>query len=537
MADGGKIKSFYEVVYIDRDKTKKVVAKFIDKHEAYVSANNLMINMPKVGKTGTYVVNENTTNKFKDGGYMAKGGEMREHKWYVVSAKEDKVVSKGFDSEEDAKKEMYDLYEKNKDFSLATKKMAKGGKTAVRNEGVDEISEMGGKRYGVEIQDEESGDVLDYEYFDSEEEAEDFVNKYKRGGYMADGGRIKGRNNETGETYGVVIGSVKKSDENIEDGTEMNVRKGYSSRISEVKLVFDNNGNLYEITDYGYALEGNYPETSGGTVKTYIANKKETLEILSKKYNPAFAKKLIELAKNPKMAEGGMTEHGLKIGDTIVDNIFWDDSIKVLNNKTGYAVVDLENGERKGEMAKGGSLTDNFSDKIEEGDIVWDERNKSYGVVLNTYDYKYGEIRLDSDGNQPIEYLHKLGSEKDKGTKAKLQDALLAYKSLRLKWPEYKYEKVNYEKGGYMADGGVTAKEVVESNADMVLSQIKAVKHHAEELSSVVSRKSNIEAWVVGKIERASTDLSDITHYLEGNKDKMSMGGTVRHYAHKMDKK
>jgi hypothetical protein len=92
-------------------------------------------------------------------------------------------------------------------------------------------------------------------------------------------------------------------------------------------------------------------------------------------------------------------------------------------------------------------------------------------------------------------------------------------------------------KGGYMADGGVTVKEVVESNADMVLSQIKAVKHHAEELSSVVSRKSNIEAWVVGKIERASTDLSDITHYLEGNKDKMSMGGTVRHYAHKMDKK
>jgi hypothetical protein len=93
------------------------------------------------------------------------------------------------------------------------------------------------------------------------------------------------------------------------------------------------------------------------------------------------------------------------------------------------------------------------------------------------------------------------------------------------------------EKGGYMADGGVTEKEVVESNAEMVLSQIKAVKHHAEELSRVVSTKSNIEAWVVGKIERASTDLSDITHYLEGNKDKMSMGGTVRYYAHKMDKK
>jgi hypothetical protein len=322
-------------------------------------------------------------------------------------------------------------------------KKEKGGKIAVRNEGVDEISEMGGKRYGVEIQDEESGDVLDYEYFDSEEEAEDFVNKYKRGGYMADGGRIKGRNNETGESYGVVIGSVKKADEFDGGGIQMNVRNSYDSRISESTLYFDNDGNLISITNYGSAYDGKYPSTGYGSGTNYNGNKKETLEILSKKYNPAFAKKLIELAKNPKMAEGGMTEHGLKIGDTIVDNIFWDDSIKVLNNKTGYAVVDLEHGKRKDEMAK----------------------------------------------------------------------------------------------GGYMAEGGVTAKEVVESNADMVLSQIKAVKHHAEELSSVVSRKSNIEAWVVGKIERASTDLSDITHYLEGNKDKMSMGGTVRHYAHKMDKK
>jgi hypothetical protein len=261
---------------------------------------------------------------------------------------------------------------------------------------------------------------------------------------LADGGRVKGRNNETGETYGVVIGSVKKSDENIEDGTEMNVRKSYSSRISEVKLVFDNNGNLYEITDYGYALEGNYPDTSRGSGRNYNADKKETLEILSKKYNPAFAKKLIELAKNPKMAEGGMTEHGLRIGDKITTDMFWDNQIVVENTKTNKrAQIDLETGKRKDEM----------------------------------------------------------------------------------------------EKGGYMADGGVTEKEVVDSNAEMVLSQIKAVKHHAEELSSVVSRKSNIEAWVVGKIERASTDLSDITHYLEGNKDKMSMGGTVRHYAQKMDKK
>ena len=92
-------------------------------------------------------------------------------------------------------------------------------------------------------------------------------------------------------------------------------------------------------------------------------------------------------------------------------------------------------------------------------------------------------------------------------------------------------------KGGYMAEGGVTEKEVVDSNAQMVLSNVKEVKHHADELSKVVTKKSNIEAWVVAKIERASTDLSDVTHYLEGQHDKMSMGGSVYNHLHEMDKK
>ena len=83
------------------------------------------------------------------------------------------------------------------------------------------------------------------------------------------------------------------------------------------------------------------------------------------------------------------------------------------------------------------------------------------------------------------------------------------------------------EKGGYMAKGGISDKEVAESNAEMVLSQIKAVKHHAQELSNVVSKNSDIEAWVVAKIERASTDLSDITHYLEFQTNKMAMGGEI----------
>lgn len=76
--------------------------------------------------------------------------------------------------------------------------------------------------------------------------------------------------------------------------------------------------------------------------------------------------------------------------------------------------------------------------------------------------------------------------------------------------------------GKHYDKGGETDEDIVKSNSLMVLSQIKEIKHHADEISNLVSIDSNIEAWVVGKIERASTDLSDITHYLDGKSSYMT---------------
>jgi hypothetical protein len=73
-----------------------------------------------------------------------------------------------------------------------------------------------------------------------------------------------------------------------------------------------------------------------------------------------------------------------------------------------------------------------------------------------------------------------------------------------------------------MEDGG----EIANSNNEMLQSQLKAVEHHAKELSNIITDKTPIEAWVVGKIERASTDLSDITHYLDGAK--FEDGGEIK---------
>ena len=108
-----------------------------------------------------------------------------------------------------------------------------------------------------------------------------------------------------------------------------------------------------------------------------------------------------------------------------------------------------------------------------------------------------------------------------------LKEAIEDYARLVKSYPKNNYPQQRKEFVGQYAEGGISDKEVAESNAEMVLSQIKAVKHHAQELSNVVSKNSDIEAWVVAKIERASTDLSDITHYLEFQTKKMAMGGEI----------
>jgi hypothetical protein len=72
-----------------------------------------------------------------------------------------------------------------------------------------------------------------------------------------------------------------------------------------------------------------------------------------------------------------------------------------------------------------------------------------------------------------------------------------------------------YRKGGSIAD----------ENSNMVRSQNKAISHHTEELETQLNKGKETPAWVVSKVSRASNDLSDVTHYLEG--EKMADGGNI----------
>jgi hypothetical protein len=66
----------------------------------------------------------------------------------------------------------------------------------------------------------------------------------------------------------------------------------------------------------------------------------------------------------------------------------------------------------------------------------------------------------------------------------------------------------------------------VYDNKRMLENQANEIEHHSEELSEQVKNTKKVPAWVIAKMERATTDLSDITHYLDGE-NKMANGGNV----------
>jgi hypothetical protein len=52
-------------------------------------------------------------------------------------------------------------------------------------------------------------------------------------------------------------------------------------------------------------------------------------------------------------------------------------------------------------------------------------------------------------------------------------------------------------------------------NRDMVISQLKAIHHHEEEMLNTLKKSGEVEAWVLSKVSNASNDLSNVAHYLE----------------------
>lgn len=63
-------------------------------------------------------------------------------------------------------------------------------------------------------------------------------------------------------------------------------------------------------------------------------------------------------------------------------------------------------------------------------------------------------------------------------------------------------------------------------NALMVENNNKQIAHHTKEMEEALKDTDHVPAWVVAKVNRSASDLSDATHYLEGEeKEKYDKGG------------
>ena len=95
----------------------------------------------------------------------------------------------------------------------------------------------------------DGSDFFDIKIFKNKKDLSDFVGTLAKQGYKltresVNEVSIKGRNNKTGETFGMVIGSDKK---NREGNFELTIRISYSSRISSYKFTFNSNNELINI--------------------------------------------------------------------------------------------------------------------------------------------------------------------------------------------------------------------------------------------------------------------------------------------------
>jgi hypothetical protein len=79
--------------------------------------------------------------------------------------------------------------------------------------------------------------------------------------------------------------------------------------------------------------------------------------------------------------------------------------------------------------------------------------------------------------------------------------------------------------GKKYAEGGETEGN---ENKEMLENQAYNISHHSKELNDALKHTKSVEPWVITKTQRASTDLADITHYLDGkNAPKMAHGGST----------
>ena len=293
-------------------------------------------------------------------------------------------------------------------------------------------------------------------------------------------------------------------------------------------------GKWYE----GDVITGEQPYGWGG--KTYMGYLKpeQIASYLSMDYNSSF--KVIDVHKNGgKMVRGGKTD-STEIFDLEYGDVFQVTKPNHDFNGAYFVYVDLEDSDESIYIE---ALL--FPGLENQSVLMLDARLKNRGYYINIKDIQDGDIRILTKaeaGEMLMKYYIRKNKFEDGGN-IKIGDYVTVKYPNETKAIKRKVTYIDKDNNGNvisyffkdgsnaspkllihkMEDGGNIAKE----NNEMLHSQAKEAKHHIEELHEILTSKTKVEPWVVAKMTRAKTDLSDITHYLEGMPNKMAKGGKL----------
>jgi hypothetical protein len=442
---------------------------------------------------------------------MAKGGVMNNHKWYVVSAKENKVVSKGFDSEEEAKKAMYDLYEKSKDFSLATRKMARGGEITPY---IVWVSKDGEKRelFG-EFKSKRAADMKMNKLWESGEYKQignKPVSMYQKEGFYAHGGETKG----------------KRYKVNVYYGGEMEDEEFYTDSLDEAKRV-SQRGEHSEIYDNHKKEFVEIEYAKGGTTESYEVE-------LSAESNPDYDKSSYEGSVNIKSHKvkaksieeareivvafimendlgsgnwsgGNVYKNGKKIGHVSYNGRYWDDT----------------------KMAKGGQMKQNYIIKLLDALRLAMKRSEgnrwyTHGTIVSLKGYDKMSLNYLIPNDYPISNEYRVGLE-----------AKLSYKKDNVQY-NYEFSTKNKEKSEnidnarkitwiYMPLTQDVAKQIynqLEKQGDIKELETWSMENSYAKGGKLVGKQKNLDVNKNGKLDAEDFKM------LRG--EKMAMGGKVK---------
>jgi len=248
--------------------------------------------------------------KMEKGGYMAKGGSLS-------SIKEE------YDENEDNNAHSENVVLLAKHFGTKEDLVEAKRILALHEKEGHLTSENGKKRQELHLKlIEKARTAMDKEGIE-----------FAKGGYMAKGGATK--NMKTNRD--LVIEEISSMTGLRKEGIEI-FANDYELTDSDLSNIMQGIGRkMISKDDFSTAVIGN-------------KNNSYAIEIVD------FAKsgKGYKIEKGGYFAKGGLTEHGLKIGDTIISKGIY--TITVSNKETGLATVDLNKGERKEMKAMGGEM-------------------------------------------------------------------------------------------------------------------------------------------------------------------------------------